>query len=179
MLRGLRAPSAKAGPGAVADILTRIEAHLTRHDGYVAFSGGKDSPIVLALARRVEPDVPVVFFDSGLDYPETYDYLTELAPRDCRPASTPRPRSSWRLTDPPSQRLNWAFQSSAEKSEESGLEEMMGSTPIMWVTAKRPRYATVPPGRGSVPSAPNTADAVDSGSLSSPHYPSSWRGDRV
>ncbi|MDJ0420783.1 phosphoadenosine phosphosulfate reductase domain-containing protein [Rhodococcus opacus] len=94
MLRGLRAPSAKAGPSAVADILPRIETHLARHDGYVAFSGGKDSLVVLDLARRVEPEVPVVFFDSGLDYPETYDYLTELA-------------HTWRLdlhripTDPP------------------------------------------------------------------------------
>ncbi|MDV6247054.1 phosphoadenosine phosphosulfate reductase family protein [Rhodococcus opacus] len=94
MLRGLRAPSGKAGPGAVADIAARIEAHLAAHDGYVAFSGGKDSLTVLDLARRVEPDVPVVFFDSGLDYPETYDYLTELA-------------HTWRLdlhripTDPP------------------------------------------------------------------------------
>ncbi|BAH56061.1 hypothetical protein ROP_pROB01-05620 (plasmid) [Rhodococcus opacus B4] len=94
MLRGLRAPSVKAGPNAVADIAARIEAHLAAHDGYVAFSGGKDSLIVLDLARRVEPEVPVVFFDSGLDYPETYDYLTELA-------------HTWRLdlhripTDPP------------------------------------------------------------------------------
>lgn len=79
VLRGLRAPSTKAGPAAVDTILTRIEAHLTAHDGYVAFSGGKDSLVVLDLARRVDPDVPVVFFDSGLDYPETYDYLTELA----------------------------------------------------------------------------------------------------
>ncbi len=50
--------SAKAGPSAVADILTRIEAHLAAHGGYVAFSGGKDSLSVLDLARRVEPDVP-------------------------------------------------------------------------------------------------------------------------
>ena len=93
-LRGLRTPSAKAGPAAVADITARIEAHLAQHDGYVAFSGGKDSLVVLDLARRVDPDVPVVFFDSGLDYPETYEYLTELA-------------QAWRLdlhripTDPP------------------------------------------------------------------------------
>ncbi|MDF3313064.1 phosphoadenosine phosphosulfate reductase family protein [Rhodococcus sp. T2V] len=80
-LRGLRAPSAKSSAVAVADITARIEAHLAAHDGYVAFSGCKDSLVVLDLARRVEPDVPVVFFDSGLDYPETYDYLTELADR--------------------------------------------------------------------------------------------------
>ncbi|MGV9867242.1 phosphoadenosine phosphosulfate reductase domain-containing protein [Rhodococcus koreensis] len=94
VLRGLRTPSAKAGPAAIGAILTRIEAHLAAHDGYVAFSGGKDSLVVLDLARQVDPDVPVVFFDSGLDYPETYDYLTELA-------------HTWRLdlhripTDPP------------------------------------------------------------------------------
>lgn len=80
-LRALRAPSAKAGTRALAEIVERIEAHLARHDGYVAFSGGKDSLVVLDLARRVDPDVPVVFFDSGLDYPETYDYLYELVDR--------------------------------------------------------------------------------------------------
>ncbi|MFC9839762.1 phosphoadenosine phosphosulfate reductase family protein [Rhodococcus sp. NPDC127530] len=78
-MRGLRTPAARTGTAAIADITARIETHLARHDGYVAFSGGKDSLVVLDLARRVEPDVPVVFFDSGLDYPETYDYLTELA----------------------------------------------------------------------------------------------------
>ncbi len=94
LLRGLRTPSEKSAPAAIGAILTRIEAHLAAHDGYVAFSGGKDSLVVLDLARRIEPDVPVVFFDSGLDYPETYDYLTELA-------------HTWRLdlhripTDPP------------------------------------------------------------------------------
>ena len=94
LLRGLRTPSEKSGPAAIGAILPRIEAHLAAYDGYVAFSGGKDSLVVLDLARRVEPEVPVVFFDSGLDYPETYDYLTELA-------------HTWRLdlhripTDPP------------------------------------------------------------------------------
>ncbi|WP_252189882.1 MULTISPECIES: phosphoadenosine phosphosulfate reductase family protein [unclassified Rhodococcus (in: high G+C Gram-positive bacteria)] len=36
-----------------------------------------DSLAVLDLARRVEPEVPVVFFESGLDYGETYDYLSK------------------------------------------------------------------------------------------------------
>ena len=34
---------------------------------------------ILFPVRRVEPDVPVVFFDSGLEYPETYDYIRDLA----------------------------------------------------------------------------------------------------
>ena len=53
-----------------------------------------DSLAVLDLARRVEPEVPVVFFESGLDYGETYDYLSKTT-------------HTWRLdlhripTDPP------------------------------------------------------------------------------
>lgn len=60
-------------------VLERIEAHLDAHEGYLAFSGGKDSLVVLHLARQVDPDVPVVFFDSGLEFPETYQYLDQLA----------------------------------------------------------------------------------------------------
>ena len=56
----------------------RIEAHLDAHEGYVAFSGGKDSLVVLDLARQVDPEIPVVFFDSGLEYPQTYAYLEHL-----------------------------------------------------------------------------------------------------
>lgn len=57
----------------------RIETHLDECEGYVAFSGGKDSLVCLHIALQVEPDVPVVFFDSGLEFPETYTYIAELA----------------------------------------------------------------------------------------------------
>jgi phosphoadenosine phosphosulfate reductase len=61
------------------DVLTgRIRQHLAEHDGYVAFSGGKDSLIVLDLALAADPNVPVVFFDSGFEFPETYRYLGDL-----------------------------------------------------------------------------------------------------
>lgn len=56
----------------------RMRAHLDTHDGYLAFSGGKDSLVVLHLALTVDPNVPVAFFDSGLEYPETYTYLADL-----------------------------------------------------------------------------------------------------
>ena len=59
-------------------IVARVGQHLDRHDGYVAFSTGKDSLAVLHLARQADPNVPAVFFDSGLEYPETYRYLDEL-----------------------------------------------------------------------------------------------------
>lgn len=56
-------------------IIARIRAHLQAHDGYVAFSGGKDSLAALHLALQAEPNVPVAFFDSGFEFPETYAYL--------------------------------------------------------------------------------------------------------
>lgn len=73
-LQGLRR-SRRDVPG----LRARIEAHLGAHDGYLAFSGGKDSLVVLDLVRQVDRGVPVVFFDSGLEFPETYQYLAQLA----------------------------------------------------------------------------------------------------
>ncbi|MCX5046235.1 phosphoadenosine phosphosulfate reductase family protein [Aldersonia sp. NBC_00410] len=79
VLRRVRSGANRTGPRELGRMRDRIADHLDRHDGYVAFSGGKDSLVVLHLARSVEPDVPVAFFDSGLEYPETYDYIRELA----------------------------------------------------------------------------------------------------
>lgn len=54
---------------------------------YVSFSGGKDSTVLLDLARRVEPTIPAVFVDTGLEYPEirqfvkSFDNVTILRPK--------------------------------------------------------------------------------------------------
>lgn len=62
-----------------AQLLEQISAYRDRHGGmWVAWSGGKDSTAVVDLARRVDPDVPVVFYDCGLDFPETRTYIAEL-----------------------------------------------------------------------------------------------------
>lgn len=42
---------------------------------YVAFSGGKDSTVLLDLVRRVFPETPAVFSDTGLEYPEIRDFV--------------------------------------------------------------------------------------------------------
>lgn len=78
-LRELRARrSGAASPERMRPLLERVEEHLERHDGYLAFSGGKDSLVVLDLARQVDPAVPVYFFDSGLEFPETRTHIAEL-----------------------------------------------------------------------------------------------------
>lgn len=59
-------------------LLARIDEHLEAHDGYVALSGGKDSVVVTHLARQVDPNIPVVWFDSGTEFPETRAYIHQL-----------------------------------------------------------------------------------------------------
>jgi len=54
---------------------------------YVSFSGGKDSTVLLQLVREMYPNVPAVFVDTGLEYPEirefvkTIDNVTWLRPK--------------------------------------------------------------------------------------------------
>lgn len=67
---------------------TRIIEWYEKNNGqvYVSFSGGKDSTVLLDLVRRIYPDVPAVFVDTGLEYPEikqfvkTKDNVTILRP---------------------------------------------------------------------------------------------------
>lgn len=71
--------SRRRGSISYRHLLDRIAEHLDTHDGFVAWSGGKDSTVVVDLARQVDPNVPVVFYDSGLQFPETLRYLDELS----------------------------------------------------------------------------------------------------
>ncbi|WP_048895687.1 phosphoadenosine phosphosulfate reductase family protein [Mycolicibacterium conceptionense] len=76
----LRAIAARRrGAASRRHLLDRIAEHLDEHDGFVSWSGGKDSTVVVDLARQVDPNVPVVFFDSGLQFPETLNYLADLS----------------------------------------------------------------------------------------------------
>ena len=72
----------------VAMTKRRIKEWYDYWDGqvYVAFSGGKDSTVLLHLAREVYPDIEAVFVNTGLEYPEiqkfvkTFDNVTILHP---------------------------------------------------------------------------------------------------
>lgn len=54
---------------------------------YVSFSGGKDSTVLLHQVRKYYPDVPAVFVDTGLEYPEiksfvrTFNNVTWIKPK--------------------------------------------------------------------------------------------------
>ena len=47
-------------------------------DVYMSYSGGKDSTVLLDIVKNLYPDVPAVFCDTGLEYPE----VRELALRN-------------------------------------------------------------------------------------------------
>ena len=68
----------------------RIREWVERYgeDGvYVSFSGGKDSTVLLHIARQMYPNLKAVFVDTGLEYPEirafvkTFDNVEWLKPK--------------------------------------------------------------------------------------------------
>ncbi len=68
--------------------LRRINEFITiENDTYTAFSGGKDSTVLLDLVRRIDPDNEAVFIDTGLEFNEirafvkTIDNVTIIRPR--------------------------------------------------------------------------------------------------
>jgi len=45
---------------------------------YVSLSGGKDSTVLLHLARSIYPEVPAVFVNTGLEYPENVQFVKSI-----------------------------------------------------------------------------------------------------
>jgi 3'-phosphoadenosine 5'-phosphosulfate sulfotransferase (PAPS reductase)/FAD synthetase len=60
-----------------------------RGDVYVAFSGGKDSTVLLDLVRSMYPEVHGMFVDTGLEYPEIKDFVKEHGDIDIRRPAMP------------------------------------------------------------------------------------------
>ena len=57
--------------------MAKIMEYYNHFDGqvYVAFSGGKDSTVLLDIVRKVHPEVPAIFIDTGLEYPEVKEFV--------------------------------------------------------------------------------------------------------
>ena len=83
---------------------------------YVAFSGGKDSTVLLDLVRRALPkkSFVVMFGDTGMEFPDTYK-LVALTKEQCNKEGLPfytaqshfTPEESWQLFGPPARVLRW------------------------------------------------------------------------
>lgn len=61
--------------------LGAIEQFKNRMDGkvYVAFSGGKDSTVLMHLCEKIIPDIPCVFVNTGCEYPDIVKFV-----RNCK-----------------------------------------------------------------------------------------------
>lgn len=72
----------KALPYEAKLIWTRVKIkqfyHATGGKICVAFSGGKDSTVLLHMVREIYPDTPGVFFDTGLEYPEIREHVKKF-----------------------------------------------------------------------------------------------------
>lgn len=56
----------------------RIRAWVETYDldgVYISFSGGKDSTVLLDIARKMYPEMKAVFVDTGLEYPEIREFV--------------------------------------------------------------------------------------------------------
>jgi len=59
-----------------------IEWHLSEfkpEESYVAWSGGKDSTLTLFLVRQISPEVVVCFNNTGVEYPQTVNFVRQVA----------------------------------------------------------------------------------------------------
>ena len=68
------------------DVIREFVEHEGEGGVYVSFSGGKDSLVLLHLVRSIYPDVPAVFANTGIEFPEQVRFVrkfknvTELHP---------------------------------------------------------------------------------------------------
>lgn len=83
---------------------------------HVAFSGGKDSAVLLDLVKKALPrgSFVVIFGDTGMEFPDTYKAV-EHTKQECEVDETPfyvarshfDPKDSWKLFGPPARVLRW------------------------------------------------------------------------
>ena len=83
---------------------------------HVAFSGGKDSAVLLDLVKKALPkgSFVVIFGDTGMEFPDTYDAV-EITRQQCEADGTPfytakshfKPHESWYIFGPPARVLRW------------------------------------------------------------------------
>lgn len=76
---------------------SRIEEWYEHFDGkvYIAFSGGKDSTVLAHMVWSIYPDVPALFSNTGLEYPEIVDFVKKKKAEGL-PIEITRPKKTFR-----------------------------------------------------------------------------------
>lgn len=102
---------------------------------HVAFSGGKDSCVLLDLVKKALPkgSFVVVFGDTGMEFPDTYE-VTEKTKQQCAEDEIPfyiakshlNPKESWELFGPPSRVLRWCCSVHKSTPQTLKLREITG-----------------------------------------------------
>lgn len=102
---------------------------------HVAFSGGKDSVVLLELVKKALPrsGFMVVFGDTKMEFPDTYALVDKVEAQckaeniDFYRASTHfEPEESWRLFGPPSRVLRWCCSVHKAAPQTLKIREVLG-----------------------------------------------------
>ena len=102
---------------------------------HVAFSGGKDSVVLLDLVKQALPKASfiVVFGDTRMEFPDTYT-VVDAVEKQCkaegigfyRAASELEPEESWKLFGPPSTVLRWCCSVHKAAPQTLKIREILG-----------------------------------------------------
>jgi phosphoadenosine phosphosulfate reductase len=117
----------------ILDVYTRYKKRLDCF--HVAFSGGKDSCVLLDLVKKTLPEgsFVVVFGDTGMEFPDTYNVINKTK-QQCIDDGIPfyiakshfDPKESWKLFGPPSQVLRWCCSVHKSTPQTLKLREVTG-----------------------------------------------------
>ena len=122
----------------VKKILAIYTKHKKKLDCFhVAFSGGKDSLVLLDLVKKALPkgSFVVVFGDTEMEFPDTYDVI-EKVKQQCADEEIPfytakshlTPEESWKIFGPPSRVLRWCCSVHKSAPQVLKLREVMGKS---------------------------------------------------
>ena len=102
---------------------------------HVAFSGGKDSCVLLELVKKALPkgSFVTIFGDTGMEFPDTYEVINKTKQK-CAKSGIPfyiasshlDPENTWKLFGPPSRVLRWCCSVHKSTPQTLKLREITG-----------------------------------------------------